>query len=847
LFKCSLNILHLVQDGFYQGYLEKGDSMIEILNRRLRLYTVKSQVIFWTSLVVLFTGMAFFALITLLEIRQVEAAAVRNLYTTVRYEQQAMERWMEERRMDMRALAQLMAEFVDGEADKGERLMTVLEGFNADHPDFEGLSAADASGRPAAAAVGIGAAVPPDEETFRQVRSGMDAAAIVRSNAQPGSARFVFAAPVYGKMGQFMGAVIGAVNPERLLRRKEGAAEWQTQRTYLIAPDGEILYGIRHDGEPVFESGDEPVNLAELPLFQLPAAETPLRDAHKDYRSVSVFSAARWTADGRLLLMQTIDRAEVVSSVQPIIQLTAMLLIVVMIAAWIAVIWIAGRLFRPLADLLHAVQVKRIGRTDAGLIRARGRDMSGEWKALFDAFAGLAENLSEAHRELAAGGASAAADRAEAAGQPPRSGDWFHEIFTRAGIGIAVIDDSGRFVETNPALQHLLGYSGEELAQKRLSRFVDEAEADFDRERMHPSRSYSVEKRIYHKDGYLIWTRMTITDLRSFAGRRDCRMLVFEDITPHRRALEALEESENLYRSLVDLSPDAVMVHIDGIFMYVNEKTVQLLGGTRVEDVLFKPLLGFIEPEDHRTVVEVIRELYEQGKPKMNIDARFMRLDGRVIDVELSASLVSYHHKRAILMLARDVTERKRNEDQIRRINQLLQKLSSTDGLTNIANRRTFDTILEKEWRRALRARTPLALILLDIDDFKPYNDTYGHQGGDQALKAIANVLNGAAKREGDLAARYGGEEFALLLPNTDEAGAESVAANILHQVEQLKIPHAGSDISPYVTVSIGVASMIPQPQTTPRQLVDRADQALYMAKREGRNRVRRYEPGGSR
>lgn len=420
----------------------------------------------------------------------------------------------------------------------------------------------------------------------------------------------------------------------------------------------------------------------------------------------------------------------------------------------------------------------------------------------------------------------------------------FRTIFYRAGIGVAIIDLSGRFLETNPSMERILGYTNAEMKRMRCEELMHPDDHDARRQdRRSQGEGYQVERRFYHKDGSMIWARMTVTELYSGPGdREEYEVVMIEDITQHKRALDALEESENLYRSLVDLSPDAVMVHSDGVYIYVNEKAVQMLGGKRAEDILFKPVLDFVEPAYHEHSVNRIRELHKQGRPIINIDQRYVRLDHTVIDVELSASLVSYHHKQAILVLARDVTERKLNEEHIRHINQLLQRLSSTDGLTNIANRRAFDTAIEKEWRRASRQGTPLTLIMLDIDDFKPFNDTYGHQGGDHCLKEIATLLGESVKREGDLAARYGGEEFALLLPDTDEQGAMLLAENIRRKVDQLRIPHVSSEIADHVTVSMGVCCLIPEAIDSPQILIDRADRALYQAKRTGRNRVCLFE-----
>jgi len=158
--------------------------------------------------------------------------------------------------------------------------------------------------------------------------------------------------------------------------------------------------------------------------------------------------------------------------------------------------------------------------------------------------------------------------------------------------------------------------------------------------------------------------------------------------------------------------------------------------------------------------------------------------------------------------------------------------------LTGVANRRAFDRQLDLEWRRSLRERRPIALLLLDVDGFKPYNDAYGHPAGDACLHKMSAVLRDAAHRPNDLAARYGGEEFAVLLPGTTPEGALAVAEGIRRQVESLAIPHAASTAAEVVTVSVGVASVMPSPEERPDALVAAADAALYRAKSDGRNRV---------
>lgn len=178
------------------------------------------------------------------------------------------------------------------------------------------------------------------------------------------------------------------------------------------------------------------------------------------------------------------------------------------------------------------------------------------------------------------------------------------------------------------------------------------------------------------------------------------------------------------------------------------------------------------------------------------------------------------------------------NHLELKRQRDLLSRLALIDSLTELPNRRVFDERLLMEWRRALRAPAPLSLIMIDIDHFKGYNDTYGHLAGDGCLRLVAQTMAESANRAGDLLARYGGEEFVCLLPGTDIAGALSVAELLRAKVEDLAIDHKASPVRPVVSISLGVASAYPNRDSPPETLVEAADQRLYRAKGGGRNRV---------
>lgn len=181
---------------------------------------------------------------------------------------------------------------------------------------------------------------------------------------------------------------------------------------------------------------------------------------------------------------------------------------------------------------------------------------------------------------------------------------------------------------------------------------------------------------------------------------------------------------------------------------------------------------------------------------------------------------------------------RVRNQIELKRAREKLQRLAVTDGLTGLANRRHFDVTLDIEIRRLSRSQAPLSLLMLDVDHFKLYNDAYGHVAGDECLRQVAATLAGVVSRAPDLAARYGGEEFAAILPETDHEGAVALAERLRARVAASELAHIASLVAQYVTVSVGIVTVRCTPLQTPSELIALADAQLYRAKHEGRNRV---------
>ena len=209
--------------------------------------------------------------------------------------------------------------------------------------------------------------------------------------------------------------------------------------------------------------------------------------------------------------------------------------------------------------------------------------------------------------------------------------------------------------------------------------------------------------------------------------------------------------------------------------------------------------------------------------------------DERELLARVRNLLRSHSAEQQLAVLNRQLQQQKQ---QLESVNRALQYLATYDSLTEVKNRHSFNQYLDTEWRRLAREEAPLSLIMCDIDYFKLYNDTYGHQAGDECLRQVAAVIQHSVKRAADLVARYGGEEFVVVLPNTDIEGATCVAEMIAQQVRALQIVHAKSAVSEYVTLSLGVACCIPAPKSDPGVLIALADESLYQAKASGRDRV---------
>jgi diguanylate cyclase (GGDEF)-like protein/PAS domain S-box-containing protein len=300
-----------------------------------------------------------------------------------------------------------------------------------------------------------------------------------------------------------------------------------------------------------------------------------------------------------------------------------------------------------------------------------------------------------------------------------------------------------------------------------------------------------------------------------------------------------VEQQLRLYAKVIENTLQAIIItDASGKIVFANEAFVKQTGYALEELKGQTPRILKSGKQDNQFYNELWSTLLEAGQWQGELWNRDKH--GRLYYEILNISVIrdELGTLTNFVAISSDITTHKLENEKLEEVNVMLQQLSSIDGLTSIANRRYFDESLEREWRRAIRKKTELSLVMIDIDHFKSFNDTYGHLSGDECIKSVAQVLNSSVNRPGDLAARFGGEEFVVMLPDTEPDGALKVARLIRDTIEALQITHGGSPDNKYVTVSLGVATISPELKNDSKELVFAADQALYEAKENGRNRV---------
>lgn len=468
------------------------------------------------------------------------------------------------------------------------------------------------------------------------------------------------------------------------------------------------------------------------------------------------------------------------------------------------------------------------------------------------------------------------------------SEELFRGIFEQATVGVATVNYQGQFLTVNDRFCNLCGYAAAELKQMTYLDIThpDDRDLSLDYHRNLWSRGIftAVDKRYLHKDGQIVWVNLTISPIYNVRGELQYAVGIAVDISDRKQAeitIRKQAERERMLNAIArhirqSLDLDRILqTTVDEVRKFLETDRVIIYclnpdwSGVVVTESVVPEYLAilnmkitdsyFVETEGgnyHDSQSNNVPDIYNMGFNDCHIEL-LERLQVRaklvvpIFQDSRTWGLLIAHHCRSprrweafemqlLEQLATQVAIAIRQAELHRELqlkNQELENLVLVDELTQIPNRRCFDRTLNHEWWRSLRQKTPLSIILFDIDYFKQYNDSYGHLVGDECLKIVARTLRAAARRESDLVARYGGEEFVMILPDTDSGGALKIARYLRRQIHALNLPHIGSQIASHLTLSMGVATRIPTVDRKPFDLLNAADAALYRAKEGGRDR----------
>jgi diguanylate cyclase (GGDEF)-like protein/PAS domain S-box-containing protein len=442
-------------------------------------------------------------------------------------------------------------------------------------------------------------------------------------------------------------------------------------------------------------------------------------------------------------------------------------------------------------------------------------------------------------------------------------------------VAVCLWDGQGRVLLVNPAHERIFGCPPEQARGRLMLDFFDAASRETMQGQVLPAlakgRGWEGELVGQSADGRDITLWQRADGVWDQDGRLELGLGFLWDITRQKRLEEELRQSQSRYLAILEDQTELICRSgQDGALTFVNEAYCRYFGKSR-EELLGHAFLPTFPGDDGLALARHLSSLSRQ-QPLGTVEHRVVVAGGQVRWLKWTTRAIyglqgDFFEFQSV---GRDITERRQAEDELREahdhleqrvtertselreanqrlaqvVGQLqsaqdeLHRLSFVDGLTGVANRRFLDQQLALEWRRSAREQSPLALVMVDIDQFKLFNDTYGHLAGDDCLRRVAQALAQVLRRPGDFLARFGGEEFAAVLPGTGLEGALALAEQMRLQVEVLAIAHASSTVAPAVTVSLGAAAWVPGNHEDPQAVLAAADAALYRAKQGGRNRV---------
>ena len=428
-----------------------------------------------------------------------------------------------------------------------------------------------------------------------------------------------------------------------------------------------------------------------------------------------------------------------------------------------------------------------------------------------------------------------------------------HSLVTENSRDVIIIADfTGHRKFVSPAMETITGWNPKDLARYRTIELVHPADRPKAAAVVQSIRSGAeggmVEVRFRKSNGEYVWAEASLRVVRDKATGSPSGILnVARDISERKQSEQSREFHNSLVRAIHEVSLAGILVvNEDGNVVSINKRFAEVWGVATPEMPISvhdrvvasdEQLLAdcIHQTKDPEAFLKRVQELY--ANPDENDHCEIELNDGRILERYSTGLRSDAGQYLGRVWFFTDITGRKQAEQKLQNAYQMVEALSAMDPMTGLANRRRFDDYLALEWRRAMRENKPISLLLVDVDHFKSYNDTYGHLCGDACLKRVAETALESVKRAGDLVSRFGGDEFTVSLADTGSEGACRVAKEICEGVRKCNLPHEGNGIGS-VTVSVGCGTMTPRPGQAATALIDLADHALYSAKRAGRDQA---------
>ncbi len=431
----------------------------------------------------------------------------------------------------------------------------------------------------------------------------------------------------------------------------------------------------------------------------------------------------------------------------------------------------------------------------------------------------------------------------------------YRNLFDDSSVAMVLIEDNMLISLVNEKFLTLTGYTKSDLYNtKKLSDLIYEDDLQrirrfhAKRRRMGGTTPTEYECKMVDRENNIRhviirfnithWHERIMATIEDITSRKQAKSALQTSIKRLRQTASRLARSQKQYRNLFENTGTAtILVEKNMRISMANTKFSELTGFSKKELTGKKRLSEFIERRNLIRIRRFIGKQKEKGLP-LPTEYECLMVDRQRNQKHVVMKIYTPPEQESSIVSFFDITKRKKAEAALQDAHERLRILAVMDELTQVANRRQFNDKLASEWQRLLRDGRPLSLIMCDVDCFKAYNDTYGHQNGDRCLRAIADTLSRSVKRSVDLVARYGGEEFAIIMPNTTLSGALRVAETARSAVANLNIPNRASSAEPFITLSLGAASIVPARSVSVDDLIKDADNALYAAKTSGRNQV---------